>query len=168
VVFIRPLPHTLVSAFRATLEEVQRAALVLHVSDASSPLTAEQDAQVEIVLKELETEKKPRLHVMNKIDLLEPKQREALRDDARTVHVSAVRDIGIATLLERIDQTLEEDPVSRVRLSVPQKEGKVLAMLAAQSRIYSRQYRDGLVEMEAEAPESVVRRVREFVVKGGL
>ncbi len=49
--FIRSLPHTLVSAFRATLEEVQRASLILHVSDASSRLSAEQDAQVEIVLK---------------------------------------------------------------------------------------------------------------------
>jgi GTPase len=163
--FIRNLPHTLVSAFRATLEEVQRAALILHVSDAGSPLTAEQDAQVELVLKELEAEKKPRLHVMNKIDLLEPKQREALRDDAQTVHVSAARGVGIATLLERIDQVLEEDPLSRVRLSIPQKEGKVLAMLAARSRIYAREYRDGVVEMEAEAPESVVRRVREWVVK---
>src|SRR6266850_323143 len=158
--FIRNLPHTLVSAFRATLEEVQRATLILHVSDAGSPLTAEQDAQVELVLKELEAEKKPRLHVMNKIDLLEPKQREVLRDDAQTVHVSAVRGVGIATVLECIDQILEEDPVSRVRLSIPQKEGKVLAMLAARSRIYSRQYKDGVVEMEAEAPESVVRRVR--------
>jgi 50S ribosomal subunit-associated GTPase HflX len=82
------------------------------------------------------------------------------------VHVSAVRGIGIATVLERIDQVLEEDPVSRVRLSIPQKEGKVLALLAARSRIYSREYRDGVVEMEAEAPESVVRRVRDFVVKG--
>jgi GTP-binding protein HflX len=163
--FIRNLPHTLVSAFRATLEEVQRAALVLHVSDAGSPLTAEQDAQVELVLKELEAEKKPRLHVMNKIDVLEPKQREALRDDERTVHVSAAKGVGITTLLERIDQWLAEDPVSRVRLSVPQKEGKVLAMLAAQSRIYSRDYRDGVVELEAEAPASVVRRVQEFVVK---
>jgi GTP-binding protein HflX len=164
--FIRNLPHTLVSAFRATLEEVQRAALILHVSDAGSPLTAEQDAQVELVLKELGAERKPRLHVMNKIDLLEPKQRETLRDDAHTVHVSAMRGIGTMTLLERIDQVLEEDPVSRVRLSIPQKEGKVLAMLAARSRIYSREYRDGLVEMEAEAPASVVRRVREWVVKG--
>ena len=163
--FIRNLPHTLVSAFRATLEEVQRAALVLHVSDAGSPLTAEQDAQVELVLKELEAEKKPRLHVMNKIDLLEPKQREALRDDEHTVHVSAAKGVGITTLLERIDQLLAEDPVSRVRLSVPQKEGKVLAMLAAQSRIYSREYRDGVVELEAEAPASVVRRVQAFVVK---
>jgi 50S ribosomal subunit-associated GTPase HflX len=118
------------------------------------------------VLKELEAEKKPRLHVMNKIDLLEPKQREALRDDAQTVHVSAAKGVGIATLLERIDQILEEDPVSRVRLSIPQKEGKVLAMLAARSRIYSREYRDGVVEMVAEAPASVVRRVKEFVVKG--
>ena len=69
--FIRNLPHTLVSAFRATLEEVQRASLILHVSDASSRLSAEQDAQVEIVLKELEVEKKPRLRVMNKVDLLD-------------------------------------------------------------------------------------------------
>jgi GTP-binding protein HflX len=163
--FIRSLPHTLVSAFRATLEEVQRASLVLHVSDASSPLTAEQDAQVELVVKELEAEKKPRLHVMNKIDLLEPKQRESLRDDASTVHVSAARGIGVATLLERIDQVLQEDPITRVRLRVPQKEGKVLATLAARSRIYSRIFKDGLVEMEAEAPESVVRRLKEFVVK---
>ena len=68
--FIRNLPHTLVSAFRATLEEVQRASLIMHVSDASSALSAEQDAQVEKVLKELEAESKPRLLVMNKIDLL--------------------------------------------------------------------------------------------------
>src|SRR6184192_605759 len=99
--FIRNLPHTLVSAFRATLEEVQRAALVLHVSDASSPLSAEQDAQVKKVLKELEAERKPRLHVMNKIDLLPPRQRDSLRDDAHTVHVSAAKGIGLTTLLDR-------------------------------------------------------------------
>ncbi len=162
--FIRNLPHTLVSAFRATLEEVQRAALILHVSDASSPLSAEQDAQVEKVLKELEVDGKPRLRVMNKVDLLPPRQRESLRDDAGTVHVSAVKGIGMSTLLERIDQMLVEDPLSRVRLRVPQKEGKMLALLEARSRIYSRAYKDGLVELEAEAPESVVRRVREWVV----
>ncbi len=76
--FIRSLPHTLVSAFRATLEEVQRASLILHVSDASSRLSAEQDAQVEIVLKELEAEKKPRLRVMNKVDLLDEEVAESL------------------------------------------------------------------------------------------
>jgi len=162
--FIRNLPHTLVSAFRATLEEVQRAVLILQVSDASSPLSAEQDAQVEKVLKELETEKKPRLRVMNKIDLLPPRQRESLRDDANTVHVSAAKGIGMSTLMDRIDQLLQGDALSRVHLRVPQKEGKTLAMLEARARIYSRKYKDGLVELEVEAPESVVRRVREFVM----
>ena len=161
--FIRNLPHTLVTAFRATLEEVQRASLVLQVSDASSPLSAEQEAQVDKVLKELEVDGKPRLRVMNKIDLLLPKQRESLLDDASRVHVSAAKGTGMTTLLDRIDEMLSEDPLSRVHLRVPQKEGKLLAMLEARSRIYSRKYSGGLVELEVEAPESVVRKVRAFV-----
>ena len=161
--FIRNLPHTLVSAFRATLEEVQRAAIVLQVSDASSPISVEQDAQVERVLKELEADKKPRILVMNKVDLLSAAQRESLRDDDRTVYISAAKGIGLTTLLDRIDQVLEEDPVSRVKLAVPQNEGKTLAMLEAKARIYSRAYKDGVVELEADAPESVVRRVREWM-----
>jgi len=167
--FIRSLPHTLVSAFRATLEEVQRASLILHVSDASSRLSAEQDAQVEIVLKELEVEKKPRLRVMNKVDLLDVEVAEALLNDAlldaKTVYVSAVEGTGLDRLLARIDAMIEEDRISHVRLCVPQKEGKMLAILEAQARIYSRKYRDGAVELEADAPASVVRKVREWVVE---
>jgi GTPase len=168
--FIRNLPHTLVSAFRATLEEVQRASLILQVSDASSLLSAEQDAQVELVLKELEVEKKPRLLVMNKVDLLDVEvaqafQADALRANSTTLYVSAVEGTGLKTLLERIDAKIDEDRVSRVHLRVPQKEGKALAMLEARARIYSRKYKDGAVELEAEAPESVVRRVREWVVE---
>jgi GTP-binding protein HflX len=167
--FIRNLPHTLVSAFRATLEEVQRASLILQVSDASSRLSAEQGAQVELVLKELEVETKPRLLVMNKVDLLDVEvaqalQADALRENATTLYVSAVAGTGLKTLLERIDAKIDEDRISRVHLRVPQKEGKTLAMLAARARIYSRKYKDGAVELEAEAPESVVRKVRDFVV----
>jgi GTP-binding protein HflX len=167
--FIRSLPHTLVSAFRATLEEVQRASLILHISDASSRLRAEQDAQVEIVLKELEAETKPRLRVMNKVDLLDGEVAEELVNgallDAKTVYVSAAEGTGLDRLLARIDAMIEEDPVSRLHLRVPQKEGKTLAMLEARARIYSRRYQNGAVLLEAEAPESVVRRVREFVVE---
>ena len=167
--FIRNLPHTLVSAFRATLEEVQRASLILHVSDASSRLSAEQDAQVEIVLKELEAEKRTRLRVMNKVDLLDDEVAQSLlaegsRPGSRTVYVSAIEGAGLDTLRERIDQMIEEDRVSRVHLRVPQKEGKTLAMLEARARIYSRKYQDGAVEFEADAPESLVRRVKQFVV----
>jgi GTPase len=167
--FIRNLPHTLVSAFRATLEEVQRASLILHVSDASSRLSAEQDAQVELVLKELEAEKKPRLRVMNKVDLLDEEVAESLMADAarsgsRTLYVSAVEGTGLDRLLQRIDGMIEEDPVSRVHLLVPQKEGKMLALLEARARIHSRKYKDGSVDLVADAPESVVRRVREFIL----
>jgi GTP-binding protein HflX len=161
--FIRNLPHTLVSAFRATLEEVQRAALVLQVSDASSPLSAEQDAQVDRVLTELEVDAKPRLRVMNKVDLLSASERDSLTDDAKSVHISAAKGIGITTLLDRIDQMLVEDPLSRVHLRIPQREGKLLSLLEARARIYSRAYKDGLVELEAEAPESVVRRVKNWI-----
>jgi GTP-binding protein HflX len=167
--FIRNLPHTLVSAFRATLEEVQRASLILHVSDASSRLSAEQDAQVEIVLKELEAEKKPRLRVMNKVDLLDEEVAENLIADAaragsRTAYVSAVEGTGLDYLLERIDKMIDEDQISRIKLRVPQKEGKTLALLEARTRIYLRTYKDGAVELELDAPQSVVRKVREWVL----
>jgi GTP-binding protein HflX len=169
--FIRSLPHTLVSAFRATLEEVQRASLILHVSDASSRLSAEQDAQVEIVLKELEAEKKPRLRVMNKVDLLDEEVAanliaDAEREGSSVVYVSAAEGRGLDRLLVRIDEMIDEDRVSRVRLFIPQKEGKALALLEAKARIFSRAYRDGAVELEVEAAESVIRRVRHFTIVG--
>jgi GTP-binding protein HflX len=171
--FIRNLPHTLVSAFRSTLEEVQRASLILHVSDAGSRLSAEQDAQVELVLKELEAEKKPRLRVMNKVDLLDAEVAENLiadsqRDGSNTVYVSAVEGTGLDQLLARVDAMIEEDPVSRVSLRIPQKEGKVLAILEAKARIFSRAYKDGTVELEIEAPASVLRKVKEWAVGRNL
>lgn len=76
--FIRSLPTTLVSAFRATLEEVQRAALLLHVSDVTSPISQEQQKQVEQVLEELEVKDTPQIRVMNKVDLLPEAQRRSL------------------------------------------------------------------------------------------
>ena len=162
--FIRNLPHTLVTAFRATLEEVQRASLLLQISDITSPYGREQEAQVEKVLEELQAHKQQRIRVLNKIDLLPPLVREDLRDDARTVHVSAKTSAGTARLLEAIDECLQEDPLNRVRLSVPQQEGKALALIAARARVFSRSFRDGSVEMEIQAPDSVLRRLQKFVL----
>jgi len=163
--FIRNLPHTLVSAFRATLEEVQRASLLLHVSDVTSPTASEQQLQVEEVLRELESQDKPRLYVMNKADLLPEKKRDSLRDSDSVVHVSAAKGTGLDKLLELIDAKISEDPVQRVRLHVPQSEGKVLATLDAKSVVFSREYRDGHVELDVQAPESVLRRMKGFVQK---
>jgi GTPase len=161
--FIRHLPHTLVSAFRATLEEVQRATLLLHVADATSPTADEQQAQVEEVLRELEVQDKPRLYVMNKLDLLAELQRECLIDSANVVHVSAAKGTGMDRLLQRIDDLLEQDPVRQVRLQVPQSEGKALATLDAKAVVLSRTYREGYVDLEVQAPASVLRSLRGFL-----
>lgn len=160
--FIRNLPHTLVSAFRATLEEVQRATLLLHVTDATSATAAEQMAQVEKVLQELDSAAKPRLHVMNKVDLLGREQRESLADDDNTVHISAAKGINLDTLLETIDRRMESDPIKTMKLRVPQSEGKVLSTLEAKSKIVSRKYVDGAVDLKVELPESLARRLEKF------
>jgi GTPase len=162
--FIRNLPHTLVSAFRATLEEVQRASLLIEVSDATSPTVAEQEMQVEDVLRELESNNKPRLHVMNKVDLLDPKQRESLIDNESVVHVSAAKGIGLDRVLARIDQMIEQDPVRHARLRIPQSEGKALAMLDAKAVVLGRKYREGSVDLEVDAPESVLRQLQSYLL----
>jgi GTPase len=89
--------------------------------------------------------------------------RATLEDDAMTVHVSAVKGTGISTLLDRIDEVLQDDPLSRVKLRVPQREGKALSLLEGSARVFSREYRDGFVDMDAQVPESVLRKVRPFV-----
>ncbi|HKD90831.1 MAG TPA: GTPase HflX [Terriglobales bacterium] len=164
--FIRQLPHALVSAFRATLEEVQRAALIVHVSDATSPTMREQDDQVEQVLHELQAEKTPRLHVLNKIDLLPGEALNQRRNSADEMCVSARSGEGLDALIARIDELVQVDPVSHVLLRIPQNEGKILALVEARARILKRDYRDSVAEFEAEVPESVLRDVKGFVREG--
>ncbi len=132
--FIRNLPTTLVSAFRATLEEVQRAAILLQVTDATSPTAAEQMAQVESVLRELDAFDKPQIHVLNKIDLFDENTRAGLKDAPDSVHISAARGLRLEQLLAAIDAHLDQDPIERARLRVPQSEGKALAQLESRSR----------------------------------
>src|SRR6202035_5255660 len=109
--FIRDLPHTLVTSFRATLEEVEQAEVLLHVRDAASTYGEEQKTQVEKVLGELNALAKPRIEVLNKADLLDAPQRQGMgsRPAGREVLVSARTGEGIDALLEAIDQALFSD-----------------------------------------------------------
>ncbi len=163
--FIRNLPTTLVTAFRATLEEVQRAVLLLHVSDVTSPLAQEQQAQVEQVLKELEVKDTPQIRVMNKVDLLPESHRKSLVSDDATVYVSAAREIALDRLLEAIDARQDVDALRRLRIRVPQSEGKLLAQIEARGHVVKRAFKDSAVDMEVEAPESLARVLDEYVVK---
>jgi GTP-binding protein HflX len=170
--FIRNLPHTLVTSFRATLEEVQRAEILLHVSDAADPLRAEHKAEVEKVLGELDALGTPRIEVRNKVDLLPEREREMLVLDTLTrdggIDVSAFTGEGMEALLAAIDAALTSDPLEAAELWVAQSAGEALAAFEAGATVMERSFesRDGQegVRMRVVAPRSLLGRWRELRV----
>jgi GTP-binding protein HflX len=161
--FIRDLPHTLVTSFRATLEEVRKAEVLLHVRDASSPMRDEHKAEVEKVLGELEVLDKPTIEVLNKADLLTEAELGALAGaNGRAVLVSAKEHSGLDALMARLDEELVRDPILEQRLQIPQSEGDVLAALEAGAVIREREYEGNLVRMLVMAPASLLGRYRRF------
>ena len=169
--FIRNLPHTLVTSFRATLEEVERAELLLHVRDASSPMMDEQKMQVERVLAELDVAKTPTLQVLNKVDLLPDMERDVLlavpgRD---TIAVSAHTGAGIRALIDAIEERIggvqAPDPTEIANFSVPQREGRTLAALEAGAFLESKRFEGNVVLFTARGPSSLLQRYRRFQVQ---
>jgi GTP-binding protein HflX len=168
--FIRALPPTLIAAFRATLEEVQEASLLLHVTDISNPHHAEQDAEVEKVLADLGVDARPRLLVCNKIDRLSEKELADLRVSNRgaakngKVLVSALKAMGLDELLRRMDEVMPVDEVVRLRLRVPLAEGRMLALVHALGRVIDSAVENSFMRLEADVPESLARQLNAYVV----
>jgi len=143
--FISDLPTTLVAAFRATLEEVLAADVILHVRDIAHPETEEQASDVMAVLKDLGVSKTARdeiIEVWNKIDLLDADHRAALMldsaDAARVVPVSAVTGEGVDKLLARIETALaEHNPVFRIDLAP--EDGAEMAWVYGHGEVLDRQ-----------------------------
>ena len=172
--FIRNLPHTLVTSFRATLEEVAQAEVLLHVRDAASSYGEEQKSQVEKVLGELESLGKPRIEVLNKIDLLDVHEREGLLkrtqdqpQPAGEVAVSAQTGEGVDALLKAIDEALYTDPLVDAELRVPQQEGGVLAAIEAEMVVHSREYEGNVVRLKVSGPASLMGRLRKYRTRSG-
>lgn len=171
--FIRKLPTHLVASFRATLEELEGASLLLHVTDASHPQHQQQDAAVETLLEELELASTPRLHVWNKIDLLDPRElatrsrvRSATDDTkslssirAREVWVSAVNGEGFETLTSTIDEMLVDDPVVEAEFDFSASDSERLALLHSLGAVLSVVYRDDRVRVRARLATSVRERL---------
>ena len=136
--FIRHLPHALVAAFHATLEEVQFADLLLHVVDASHPDHQAYEEQVDQVLAEIGAEHVPRLIVMNKIDATsdQPRIEEDEWGEARRVFVSAHTGAGLGGLLEAIHQRLGPRQVRAV-VRIPLHEGRLRSRLYGAGTVLS-------------------------------
>jgi GTP-binding protein HflX len=163
--FIRNLPHTLVTSFRATLEEVAQAEVLLHIRDAASAYGDEQKSQVEKVLGELDALDKPRIEVLNKIDLLGDVERQGLQGRSQNggeVAVSARTGDGMGALLTAIDLALHSDPVIDAELRVPQQDGAALAAIEAGMVVHDRAYEGNLVRLTVSGPASLLGRLRQY------
>ena len=157
--FINKLPHDLVQAFRATLEEVLRADLLIEVVDGADPdFVAQQDA-VQRVLDELGAGDKPRIVAFNKIDLLAPEPRAASMPAAdRAVFLSASSGEGIAVLLERVTTVLRNQMVA-VDAVVPWSRGELVARAKIAGDVAER-YTDAGVRLSGHLPDAIAAEVQ--------
>ncbi|MGD0401663.1 MAG: GTPase HflX [Candidatus Acidiferrales bacterium] len=165
--FLRDLPPDLIAAFRATLEEVQEAAVIIHVSDISNPHHAEHDADVLKVLADLGVLDRPRLNVFNKTDRLAEEDLAMLKKSnerrENAIFTSALTGAGLDELLERIDAVMPVDPLVRLRLRIPISDGRHLSLVHACGRVLHSEVLDGHMDLDAELPESLARHLQDFV-----
>jgi GTP-binding protein HflX len=174
--FIRNLPTTLVRAFRATLEEVTEAALLLHVVDASAEQAPEYTRHVLDVVREIGAEQTPQILVLNKLDRLAPSEADPAVVQNRVlgglasehsvpspVVISAQTGDGMGELLRRIDALLPVDPVTTTRFRVPHAEGAAVHILHEYARVISKHAEEEYSEIVAETPESVKRQLIHFL-----
>jgi GTPase len=162
--FIRKLPHHLVASFRATLEEVNDAELLLHVIDASRSTWEDQVQVVEGVLAELGVVEKPVLHVFNKIDRLSHDELLALQERVRdkysdSIFVSAVADGGLEPLMRSlVTRVRMMRPIAEVR--IPAADGRLLAELHREGEVLDQRSEDSVLVLHVRATEALIGRLR--------
>ncbi len=172
--FIRSLPVDLVKAFRATLEEVTEASLIVHVVDVSSAHAERQIAQVLRVLADIGADKTKQVLALNKIDLLPLGEAdpEALRvrllggtepkDETRAVAVSATSGTGVESLLAAVDELLPFDPVVRTVFRIPAGDGASINLVHELGRVQATHYEDEFCILDAEVPQSLRGRLAAY------
>ena len=159
--FIAKLPHQLVEAFKATLEELEYADLLLHVIDVSDPLWQERAAVVERLITELGAWETPRLDVFNKCDLVSG---EILPHGEDTVAISARTGEGLDKLLDKLRQRLDKGTV-RVELALPYDQGGLVDMLYREAKVEKVEYAES-IQVTAVCPPKLLGRVKDYVVSG--
>jgi len=165
--FIRKLPHGLVEAFKATLEEVVQADLLLHVVDVSHPQADEQVQSVNAVLKEIGAEGKPTLMVFNKLDQLNGNHNvltRFLEQHPHGVAISAEHGEGIPALLAELGSQLR--PIRQfMELSVPHHESGVIARLHEVGQVIERSYEGNAARFKARIPPHFHDEFAPFIIR---
>jgi GTP-binding protein HflX len=155
--FIQKLPPTLVAAFRATLEEIADADMLLHVVDIAHPSACAQERVVRETLEEIGAQDLPVVTALNKIDLL-PNRKIApdhLDEFERGIAISAISGEGIATLLSVIEEEMYER-LSPITVKLPYKEGKLISMFHEQGVVESIEHSDSTVLIRGRLPSRLL------------
>ncbi len=154
--FVQRLPTTLVAAFRATLEEVKEADLLIHVVDASHPSVHRQMAAVEEVLEEIEAAGRPMIVVLNKLDMFPsdiPLQLQGMAAGLPTVAVSAKDGTGIDALLKCISETLQQQ-FTPLDVVIPYNRGDLVAQFHQFGTIEQEEFEEGGTHMRGHMPQN--------------
>jgi GTPase len=160
--FIKKLPHQLVAAFKATLEELAEADVLVHVVDASHPGLDDQVAAVETLLSELELPDRPVIVAVNKVDRLDGEgMLRGLLERFGGVAISALTGEGIDGLLTRIDEALRPR-TERVTLFIPYRDGPTLALCYDKGRVLQRRDEPEGIRVEAEVPRRLVSQLEAY------
>jgi len=164
--FIRKLPHQLVESFKATLEEVVEADLLLHVVDVSNSMVEEQIAAVDKALKEIGADEKPTMMVFNKIDQLEVRNGNLhwLREHKNAVAVSAKTGEGLDALQAELGSMMR--PIrTGLDLRIPVTDGATIARVRAIGQVYEEQYLEDMVHLKARIPPQARAEFARFEVE---
>ena len=160
--FIRKLPHQLVAAFKATLEELEEADVLVHVVDASHPGIDEQMLAVESLLSELELGPRPTIVALNKVDRLDGDSAlGAIVDRFEGVALSARTGLGVEALLDRIEGALRPG-VERVTLIIPYRDGTALARCYERGRVLARSDEANGIHLEVELSPRLLAGVEAY------
>jgi len=162
--FIQKLPTELVAAFRATLEEISEADLILHVIDASHPNAVEQNETVMQTLADLEVADRPRLPALNKVDRLADLAQvpPVLVDLPDAVAISAVQGTGLEELLSRIEKMLAADLV-HVRVQLPYTRGDLAALFHEKGTVVRQEHRAQGTVVEGFLPRRWLESFRPYL-----
>jgi GTP-binding protein HflX len=157
--FINKIPHSLIQAFKSTLEEVRSADLLLHLVDMTSPFPEEQIAVVQRVLDELGAGEIPRILVPNKTDVAPPGVRLRADGAAAIYPISALTGAGIDELLEEVERILDRGK-QRVRFRFPPPQAFLVSLVRRQGKILEERYEEGAVEVTALVSPKLAGQIR--------
>lgn len=166
--FLRDLPHHLVAAFRATLEEVVDADFLIHVVDASHPHAKDQQKAVINVLEELGVANKPVVTVFNKADLIADQYelRRAVAETPNSVYISAKKHQGLPYLMRQISLTIQS-LLTRVRIEVPYDRSDLVSLCYDRGRVLSADYQSDRIIIDAEITHDLVGKMEEYITERG-